>query len=145
MAQRDYAAEYAARQRRAQSRGYTSYYKERISKGIAKGLTRSQAAGTPKVTELPASIKNTPSTHRNWIANAIKEINADVKESIQFGLKGDERLEQYQQIVKTYQEWKRSGWRNDNKRHELNNLIRDYKETYDDELDYKGGEGNTPR
>ena len=140
---RDYAAEYARRKANSQKRGFTSYYAERINTGKAVGLSRAQAAGTPRKGELPASIARTKDTKHNWIATAIKEIYNDVNGS--GGFLDDEQLETVQNITDTYQKWRKGGWRDDKLRHELNNEIRDYQEIYDDGLDYKGGEGDSPK
>lgn len=65
-------------------------YRKRIESALARGLTRNQARGHAKSTELPAKYANLPrSDKRNWLVTGIKKLkeregvdSKKVKESI---------------------------------------------------------------
>ena len=130
---RNFSAEYSRRNELAKQQGYNSYYDKRQALGRARGLTPSQARGTPRKGELPASIKNVPNTKRNWVATQIKEIatEIDFDDEIQFEL--------YEKTVKDYQKWRRGGWK-DRDRQDVIEDIKEYMDTYNDEYDFAVGE-----
>ena len=144
MAKRDYSAELARRNAGARSRGYASYYAERIARGEARGLSRSQAAGHPsrRIAEVPASIARVPRTHRNFIANKIKDVAGDIGSANRRGEGGEDlerRKELYGELVNAYQNWRKSGWSEEGRR-EVIDRIREYDEIENDDIEFTIGD-----
>lgn len=136
---RDSKLAYQRRNERAKAEGFASYYAKRVFLGQQKNLSRAQAAGHARKTEVPASIANLPSTRSNWIANKIKEIATHLSE---IENPEEDEIELFDDIVKQHNKLRRVKDRR--QKDQITNTIidelRQYDYLYDDDLDFTIGD-----